>query len=82
MPEKYHFLLSITGLPTDFLKTVNTKLKGLVLNIKEYLLTEKLERRNYILKVSHIFCLSLLVYLALLFAEVEENIRMPYHFNS
>ncbi|XP_044178259.1 uncharacterized protein LOC122960251 isoform X2 [Acropora millepora] len=40
-----------SGLPTDFLKTVNTKLKGLVLNIKEYLLTEKLERRNYILKV-------------------------------
>ena len=49
----YSFFLSFsTGLPSDFLKTVNTKLKGLVLNIKEFLLTEKVERRNYILTVS------------------------------
>ncbi|XP_078372341.1 uncharacterized protein LOC144656007 [Oculina patagonica] len=43
--------LQSSGLPKDFLKTVNTKLKGLVLNIKEYLLTEKLMRRNFILSV-------------------------------
>lgn len=43
--------IQASGLPTDFLRTVNTILKGLVLNIKEYLLTEKVERRNYILKV-------------------------------
>ena len=44
-----------TGLPPDFLKTVNTKLRGLVLNIKEYLLTEKVFRRTYILSVSEDF---------------------------
>ncbi|KAJ7389947.1 hypothetical protein OS493_028416 [Desmophyllum pertusum] len=43
--------LQSSGLPTDFLKTVNTKLRGLVLNIKEYLLTEKILRRNFILAV-------------------------------
>ena len=48
----------IPGLPKDFLKTVNTKLKGLVLNIKEYLLTEKLMRRSFILSVSHVFFFS------------------------
>ena len=44
--------LFLAGLPKDFLKTVNTKLKGLVLNIKEYLLTEKVMRRTFILSVS------------------------------
>lgn len=43
--------LQSSGLPKDFLKTVNSKLKGLVLNIKEYLLTEKLMRRSFILSV-------------------------------
>lgn len=46
--------LQSSGLPKDFLKTVNSKLKGLVLNIKEYLLTEKLMRRSFILSVSKI----------------------------
>ena len=54
-----HSLTVISGLPKEFLKTVNNKLKGLVLNIKEFLLTEKHIRRNFILSVSYV-CLLLL----------------------
>ncbi|KAK3740769.1 hypothetical protein QZH41_017512, partial [Actinostola sp. cb2023] len=39
------------GLPQEFLKAVTNKLKGLILNVKEYLLTEKQVKRSFILQV-------------------------------
>ena len=45
------FFFLPVGLSQGFLKAVTNKLKGLIVNIKEYLLTEKESRRIFILKV-------------------------------
>ncbi|EDO38746.1 predicted protein [Nematostella vectensis] len=39
------------GLDQEFFKEVTNKIKGLILNIKEYLLTEKISKRSFILTV-------------------------------
>ena len=37
----------------SFMKAASSKTKGLMFHLREYLLTEKALRRNFILRVSH-----------------------------